>query len=257
MSKRQDLTSTMETIEPDEGDFFEGVLLETCRDHSVSRPRVRPIEPLPGWLRVEFPRHLREQNPIGTRFRADVHVRRKHHADWRPNGDVYLRAENQSIVRVEQPDVDDLLFARQKRGTISGRAYEYFWIRRAPKSVAEKFARLRTRAYESIVDEVPKKLTEVMRRERSRLIAEYAFARSSGVCEGCLNPAPFLRRNNQPYLEIHHIAELSAGGSDHPANVAAVCPNCHSRVTHGKDGKEFNSEIRARILQREDELDKA
>jgi 5-methylcytosine-specific restriction protein A len=49
--------------------------------------------------------------------------------------------------------------------------------------------------------------------------------------------------------------ELAGGGSDHPANVAAVCPNCHTRVIHGKDGKEFNSEIKTRILQLEAELD--
>jgi 5-methylcytosine-specific restriction endonuclease McrA len=245
----------MEAVDPEEGDFFEGVLLETFRDGRVTRPRVRPVEVLPQWLRVEFPRDLREENPIGTRFRADVHVRRKHYPDGRPNGDVYLRAENNSIVRVELPETDELLFAKQKRGTISGRSYEYFRIKRAPKSVAEKFASLRRRAYQSIVDDVPQKLAEVMRRERSRLMAEYALARSSGVCEGCLNPAPFIRRNGQPYLEIHHIMELASDGSDHPANVAAVCPNCHTRVTHGKDGKEFNSEIKARVLQLEGELD--
>jgi hypothetical protein len=57
----------MKAIEPEEGDFFEGVLLETCRDDRVTRPRVRPVEMLPQWLRVEFPRHLREDNLIGTR----------------------------------------------------------------------------------------------------------------------------------------------------------------------------------------------
>lgn len=247
----------MDVVDPEEGDFFEGVLLETCRDGRVTRPRVRPVEVLPQWLRVEFPRDIREKNPIGTRFRADVHVRRKHHDDGRPNGDVYLRAENSSIVRVKEPDTDELIFARQKHGTISGRSYEYIRIKRAPKSAVDKFIRLRRRAYESIVDDVPQKLAEVMRRERSRLMAEYALSRSSGVCEGCLNPAPFIRRNNQPYLEVHHIAELANSGIDHPANVAAVCPNCHTRVTHGKDGKEFNSEIKARVLRLEDELDQA
>jgi 5-methylcytosine-specific restriction endonuclease McrA len=245
----------METVDPDEGDFFEGVLLETFRDGHVTRPRVRPVEGLPQWLKVEFPRDLREKNPIKTRFRADVHVRRKHHSDGRPNGDIYLRAENHSIIRVEQPDTDELLYARQKRGTISGRSYEYIGIKRAPQSTVDKFANLGRRAYQSIVDVVPHKLTELMRRERSRLMAEYALTRSSGICEGCLSPAPFIRRNGQPYLEIHHLKELASGGNDHPANVAAICPNCHARVTHGKDGGEFNSEIKARILHLEAELD--
>jgi hypothetical protein len=49
---------------------------------------------LPQWLRVEFPRDLREDNPIKTRFRADVYVRRKHHANGRPNGDIYQLVES-------------------------------------------------------------------------------------------------------------------------------------------------------------------
>ena len=176
----------MDTVDPEEGDFFEGVLLETCRDDRVTRPRVRPVEVLPEWLRVEFPRDLREKNPMGTRFRADVHVRRKHHDDGRPNGDVYLRAENSSIVQVEQPDTDELIFARKRHGTVSGKSYEYIRIKRAPKSAVDKFIRLRRRAYgKEYCRGRAQKLAEVMRHERSRLMAEYALSRSSGVCEGC------------------------------------------------------------------------
>jgi 5-methylcytosine-specific restriction endonuclease McrA len=245
----------MDTIEPQEGDFFEGVLLETCRDGRVTRPRVRPVEMLPQWLRVEFPRHLREDNPIRTRFRADVHVRRKHHADGRPNGDVYLRAENNSILRIEEPDDEQVVMARQKAGSISGRSYEYILIRRAPKTAAKVFSDLRRRAYESIIEHVPSSRAEAIRRERSKVIAAYVLLRSSGNCEGCKKPAPFLRRNDQPYLEIHHIIGLADGGSDHPSNVAAVCPNCHTRVRHGKDGDVFNATIKLHVHGLENELD--
>ena len=247
----------MDEIDPKEGDFFEGVLLETFRDGYVSRPRVRPVDVLPGWLKVEFPRHLREENPIGTRFRADVHVRQKHHGDGTPNGPLYLRAENHTIFRIKRPDAEKLVFARQRPGTISGRAYEYFSIKTAPKSAAERFLQLRRRAYENIVDDVPSKLVDAMRRERSRLMAEYALARSNGTCEGCLKPAPFIRRNGEPYLEIHHLVALAEDGSDHPANVAAICPNCHAQITHGRDGSKFNIEIRDRIFQAETQLDSA
>lgn len=119
----------MEEIDPKEGDFFEGVLLETFRDGQVTRPRVRPVEGLPSWLKVEFPRHLREDNEIGTRFRADVHVRQKHHGDGSPNGPLYLRAENSTIFRVQRPNAERRVFARQQPGTISGRAYEYYSIK--------------------------------------------------------------------------------------------------------------------------------
>jgi HNH endonuclease len=89
----------------------------------ITRPRVRPLEYFPSWMRTEFPRDLREKHPIGTRFRADVTVKQKH----------------------------------------------------------------------------------------------------------------------------HHIRALADGGADHPLNVAAVCPNCHSRVTHGKDAVQYNATIAANV----------
>ena len=59
------------------GDGFEGVLLETIKVESSTKPCVRPLEYFERDIRVEFPRHLREDNPIGTRFRADVKVFQK------------------------------------------------------------------------------------------------------------------------------------------------------------------------------------
>jgi predicted HNH restriction endonuclease len=52
-----------------------------------------------------------------------------------------------------------------------------------------------------------------------------------------------MRRNGEPYLEVHHIKGLAEGGPDHPLNVAAVCLNCHTRVTHGSDAAEYNTLI--------------
>jgi len=247
----------MDQIEPQEGDFFEGLLLETCQDYSVSRPRVRPAELLPDWLRVEFPRDLRERNPIGTRFRADVHIRQKHFSDGTAKGPLYLRAENHSIHKVAIPSGPKLLIARQQPGTISGRAYEYFWINSTSESQRQDFYRLRERAYEAAVDSAGTAISEAVRRERSRLIADYALRRANGICEGCEKLAPFLRRNDQPYLEIHHIVAVACGGADSPLNVAAVCPNCHARVSHGKDGNEHNLNIRDRIASLEKDLDRA
>jgi hypothetical protein len=50
------------------------------------------------------------------------------------------------------------------------------------------------------------------------------------------------------------IRGLADGGPDHPLNVAAVCPNCHSRVTHGRDAAEYNSVILANIRAAETRL---
>ena len=59
------------------GDYFSGVLLETFKEKGISRPRVRPVEMFSKNIRVEFPRRLREENPIGTQFRASVKVAHK------------------------------------------------------------------------------------------------------------------------------------------------------------------------------------
>ncbi len=46
-----------------------------------------------------------------------------------------------------------------------------------------------------------------------------------------------LRRGRGGYrwesLEVHHIIPRARGGSDHPANLKALCPKCHRRYTSG------------------------
>lgn len=226
------------------GDFYEGVLLETCRDEnrSITRPRVRPLEYFPKWTRVEFPRSLREKYPIGTRFRADVTVGQKHWSNGVPKGPPYLAARPSSIVRDTSYTPDVKLMAVPKPGTISGRAHDYELVA-ADHASAPTILELREQAY-TIADMSPPQVRrEVWQRTRSTIIAQYALCRSRGDCEGCKRPAPFVRRNGQPYLEIHHIRALGHGGADHPLNVAAVCPNCHSHVTLGKDAEDYNALI--------------
>lgn len=239
----------MATSELKEGDWFSGLLLETCTDldKSITRPRVRPLEELPADIRVEFPRPLRENNPIGTRFRADVKVCQKHWSNGSPKGPPYLRADTSTIVKVAGFTPLQTMFAFQKAGTISGRAYEYFVLDVEHKATARSFNELREIAYRFASLEVAVKKREAFERERSVIIVDYALARSKGNCEACEAPAPFLRRNNEPYLEVHHINALSAGGADHPVNVAAVCPNCHRRATHSKDAAVFNATIKRKV----------
>jgi 5-methylcytosine-specific restriction endonuclease McrA len=237
-----------------EGDRYFGVLLEICRDYSLSRPRVRPVEGLPPDIRVEFPRKLREEHQLGTRFRADVKVCRKHFPDGRPKGPPYLRADTHTIVEANDYTPDRTIFAVERPGTISGRAYDWIELKQQNDNKVTSFTQLRRIAYQAAALIVPAIRRERWERERDEAIGAYALARSHGVCEGCKGPAPFLRRNNTPYLEIHHIVSLALGGADHPANVAALCPNCHRRTEHSKDALEFNIEIRRRIAALEEEL---
>ena len=86
---------------------------------------------------------------------------------------------------------------------------------------------------------------------RSQAVRRYALRRAEGTCEGCGLPAPFVTPEGEPYLEVHHLRRLSDGGPDHPAHVAALCPNCHRRCHHAGDARSFNGEVARRVRDRE------
>ena len=86
---------------------------------------------------------------------------------------------------------------------------------------------------------------------RSQAVRRYALLRAEGLCEGCGQSAPFTTPEGEPYLEVHHLRRLSDGGPDHPAHVAALCPNCHRRCHHAGDARSFNSEVARRVRDRE------
>ncbi len=62
------------------------------------------------------------------------------------------------------------------------------------------------------------------------MIVEYALVRANGFCQLCDQPAPFNKKNGDPFLEVHHIKHLANEGSDTIDNVAALCPNCHRKI---------------------------
>jgi 5-methylcytosine-specific restriction endonuclease McrA len=67
------------------------------------------------------------------------------------------------------------------------------------------------------------------------VIAE-VLKRASGKCELCGRSAPFNRKSDgSPYLEVHHIQQLAAGGLDTESNAQALCPNCHRRAHFGME----------------------
>jgi 5-methylcytosine-specific restriction protein A len=68
-------------------------------------------------------------------------------------------------------------------------------------------------------------LSRVFRRNPD-VIAE-VLLRAAGICESCREPAPFVRADGRPYLEVHHLIRLADGGDDTVLNAIAVCPNCH------------------------------
>src|ERR1035438_117343 len=98
-----------------EGNVYPDVMLETCLDERISRPRVRPVSGFPTEIRVEFPRNIRSKYPIGTRFRATIKVCQKHwRHDGQPKGPPYFRASNIYIQT-----------ATPRPGSKSSRAYNH------------------------------------------------------------------------------------------------------------------------------------
>ncbi len=58
-----------------------------------------------------------------------------------------------------------------------------------------------------------------------------------GHCQVC--DFWFLKRNKDPYFEIHH---LDPTGGHHPKNLIVVCGNCHNQFEHAEVAPEFDDE---------------
>ncbi|WP_417801151.1 HNH endonuclease [Tenacibaculum sp.] len=70
--------------------------------------------------------------------------------------------------------------------------------------------------------------------DRNPDVVAEVLERAKGQCESCLKEAPFKRKkDNTPYLEVHHIKPLAEGGEDTIENAIALCPNCHREKHFG------------------------
>lgn len=74
--------------------------------------------------------------------------------------------------------------------------------------------------------------------ERNPYVVAEVLIRANGVCERCNGAAPFIRKkDDSPYLEVHHKTRLADGGEDTVENAVALCPNCHRDLHFGKHNK--------------------
>lgn len=79
-----------------------------------------------------------------------------------------------------------------------------------------------------------KKRVSSVKYERNPYVRIAVLRRAKGVCELCFNPAPFLaKKDNEPFMEVHHKQPLSLNGNDVVENCKAVCPNCHRKEHYG------------------------
>jgi 5-methylcytosine-specific restriction endonuclease McrA len=83
---------------------------------------------------------------------------------------------------------------------------------------------------------------------RNPWVVAGARKRSDGKCEvpGCACGL-FLRDDDSPYLEVHHIIPLAEGGDDTLLNAAAICPHCHRVLHHGKERMALRAKLAAHV----------
>lgn len=124
----------------------------------------------------------------------------------------------------------------------------------SPAELDLPLTELRQRALQQTSGTADSAARQVVVRERSRAIRAYILRRANGICEGCGSPAPFKTPSGMPYLEPHHIRRLSDGGPDHPAWVAALCPNCHAKAHYSKSREAFNRTLASTVSAKESEL---
>jgi 5-methylcytosine-specific restriction protein A len=112
------------------------------------------------------------------------------------------------------------------------RAEEAFWKQQANKE--KKASQLSDEELETRANNAPRKPgtrnTQSTRFERDPSVSALTKRRANGTCELCEQPAPFNKKNGEPFLETHHIIWLAQGGEDSLGNTVALCPNCHRRM---------------------------
>lgn len=82
---------------------------------------------------------------------------------------------------------------------------------------------------------------------RDAAVVAYVLNEAAGRCESCCNPAPFVKPNGEPYLEVHHVKPLAAKGSDRTTNAVAICPNCHRELHSGSRSNEMIGQLYLRL----------
>ena len=92
-----------------------------------------------------------------------------------------------------------------------------------------------------------------LRYEDARLAV---LLRSQGHCENprCAGDIHDQTDAGDPILEVDHIHDLAKGGEDHPAQMIALCPNCHAIKTRGGTRHDLKKILVSVARRRHDEL---
>jgi len=90
----------------------------------------------------------------------------------------------------------------------------------------------------------PRILGRTDRFVRDPEVIAWVLEKAAGICENCGKAAPFVKRDGEPFLEVHHVRPLGEGGPDTTDNAAACCPNCHRQLHFDVD----KSDLRRKLI---------
>ncbi len=125
------------------------------------------------------------------------------------------------------------------------------------RSLAQEYQRLCGRAdvhWQNLDDKRATRISSVpVRYEDARAAV---MLRSQGRCENprCTGDIRDRTDAGDPILEVDHLHDLAKGGEDLPAQMIALCPNCHAVKTRGRTRRTLKKDLVAEARRRHDEL---
>jgi 5-methylcytosine-specific restriction endonuclease McrA len=100
-------------------------------------------------------------------------------------------------------------------------------------NLAEEESRKRLERLKTAEKKPRTEVTTIIKYIRNTDVVKEVLYQANGVCGCCKKEAPFLDKEGEPYLEVHHIVRLADGGDDTVENAIALCPNCHREKHFG------------------------
>ncbi|MGW2092378.1 HNH endonuclease [Promicromonospora sukumoe] len=87
-----------------------------------------------------------------------------------------------------------------------------------------------------------------VRRDPARSLAarRAVLIRAGEECESpwCTGMPADRSVTDEPLFEVDHVEDLALKGADHPANMVALCPNCHAAKTRGSRAEERRRQLK-------------
>ena len=91
--------------------------------------------------------------------------------------------------------------------------------------------------------------TSITQYQRDPSVKAWVLKHTKGVCECCRSPAPFNGSDGLPFIEVHHVRQLSDQGPDTTTNAVALCPNCHRELHYGVNAKQLVEKLYVNVLR--------